>query len=194
MNLERGQRQTQRTKTALISAFTALLREKGYQATSIQDIVVRANTGRSTFYRYFQSKPDVILEMHKDIFARAKIGPTSAAAWLADDPPPQLVQLLENFRQTERSPIYAATELGADADYVIRQLDLLISRQFEESLHHSFAEQASAIPFAILAQSIAGVYSWLSRSAMLGDSAFTAMQLAEYIHRLSRAMLREALG
>ncbi len=194
MGIERGQRQAQRTKTALISAFAELLREKSYQATTIHDIVVRANTGRSTFYRYFQSKPDVILEMHKDIFARAKIGPTSAAAWLADEPPPQLVQLLEIFQQTGASPIYSSAELGTDADYVMRQMDALLSRHFAESLRDSFGEQASAIPFSTLAQSIAGTYSWLSRPAMQGDCTFTPLQLAEYIHRLSRAMLHEALG
>ncbi|CAN5828720.1 hypothetical protein BH10CHL1_BH10CHL1_15180 [soil metagenome] len=193
MGLARGQRQAERTKTAVIGAFTELLREKSYQATTIHDIVVRANTGRSTFYRYFQSKADVIVEMHKGIFNRAKIAPASAAEWLADEPPPQLGALLENFQQRGGSPIYSLVELGADADYVMRQMDLLLSCQFEESLHLSFAEQTSTIPFSILAQSIAGTYSWLSRSSMQGDCTFTPLELAEYIHRLSRAMLREAL-
>jgi len=194
MGIERGQRQAQRTKTAVISAFTELLREKSYQATTIHDIVMRANTGRSTFYRYFQSKADVILAMHKDIFARVKLAPTSAAEWLADEPPAQLVRLLETFRQTGVAPIYSSTELGTDADYVIRQMDRLLSHHFEESLRNSFPEGDSGIPFAILAQSIAATYSWLSRAAMQGDCAFTSLQLAEYIHRLSRVMLLETLG
>lgn len=194
MGLMRGQRQAQRTKAAVIGAFTELLREQSYQATTIHEIVVRANTGRSTFYRYFQSKADIIVEMHKDIFARAKISPASAAEWLAAEPPPSLVTLLEIFRQTGATPIYSSTELGADADYVIRQMDALLSHHFEESLRLSFAEQASTIPFVILGQSIAATYSWLSRAAMQGDCAFTPLQLAEYIHRLSRALLREALG
>jgi len=194
MGLMRGQRQAQRTKTAVIGAFTELLREKSYQATTIHEIVERANTGRSTFYRYFQSKADVIVEMHKDIFARVNIAPTSAAAWLAAEPPNQLIQMLALFRETGTTPIYSSTELGADADYVIRQMDALLSHHFEESLRRSFAEQDSTIPFVILGQSIAATYSWLTRAAMQGDCTFTPLQLAEYIHRLSRAMLREALG
>lgn len=194
MGIARGQRQAERTKTAVIRAFTELLREQSYQTITIQDIVGRANTGRSTFYRYFQSKADIILEMHKGIFARVKVGPTSADEWLAAAPPPQLVELLALFQQTNAAPLYSSTELGVDADYVMRQMDALLSRYFEESLRQTFGERQSTIPFALLAQSIAATYSWLSRTAMQGDCVYTPLQLAESIHRLSRAMLREALG
>jgi len=194
MGIARGQRQTERSKTAVINAFTELLREQSYQTITIQDIVGRANTGRSTFYRYFQSKADIIVEMHKGIFIRVKVGPTSANEWLATDPPPQLVEFLALFRQTSTAPFYSSAALGADADYVMRQMDALLSRCFEESLHRSFEERQSTIPFALLAQSIAATYSWFSRAAMQSDCVYTPLQFAESIRRLSRAMLREALG
>jgi AcrR family transcriptional regulator len=53
MSLQRGERQAQRTKEALEKAFVQLIREKNYDTITISDITNRANTGRSTFYRYF---------------------------------------------------------------------------------------------------------------------------------------------
>ncbi len=38
----------------------ALVLEKGYEATTIKDIVERANVGRSTFYAHYASKEDLL--------------------------------------------------------------------------------------------------------------------------------------
>src|SRR5688572_16979798 len=97
MGLQRGERQAQRTKEALESAFVQLTREKNYDAITINEIIERANTGRSTFYRYFQSKADILLSLHEGIFARFSFGLASAADWLADEPPSSLVRFLEQF-------------------------------------------------------------------------------------------------
>ncbi|MCB9106061.1 MAG: helix-turn-helix transcriptional regulator [Anaerolineales bacterium] len=47
---------------------TQLIHEKNYTAIAISDITERANTGRSTFYRYFQTKADLLVSLHEDIF------------------------------------------------------------------------------------------------------------------------------
>ncbi len=63
----RNDRRSQRTQQALIDALLALLAEKHYDEISINDIVNRANVGRSTFYAHYQTK-DALL---KAGFARA---------------------------------------------------------------------------------------------------------------------------
>ena len=194
MGLQRGERQAQRTKEALESAFVQLTHEKNYDAITINEIIKRANTGRSTFYRYFQSKADILLSLHEGIFARFSLGLASAADWLADEPPSSLVRFLEQFEAYGRLQMSFAYKLGKDVDYVVPKLDELLSGQFETSLRRSFSEEASRIPFDILARSIAGTYSWLIRAWFTGPRTVTAGQLAEYIHRLSRAAIREALG
>jgi AcrR family transcriptional regulator len=56
----RQDRRIQRTKLMLRSAMVALIREKGFEALTVQDIIDRADVGRSTFYTHFKSKEDLL--------------------------------------------------------------------------------------------------------------------------------------
>lgn len=51
-----------RTRNALHRALIELVREKGYTATSVEDITERANLGRATFYLHYKDKEDLLLE------------------------------------------------------------------------------------------------------------------------------------
>jgi AcrR family transcriptional regulator len=50
---------TERTLSAIWKAFLELIEEKGYEATSVQDIARAAKINRATFYRYYEDKPDL---------------------------------------------------------------------------------------------------------------------------------------
>lgn len=45
-----------RTRQMLIQALTGLIKEKGFQAISVQDLSERAGINRATFYAHFQDK------------------------------------------------------------------------------------------------------------------------------------------
>jgi len=49
-------RRVRRTRQLLVEAFVDLLKEKGFQAISVQDITARADVNRATFYAHFQDK------------------------------------------------------------------------------------------------------------------------------------------
>ncbi len=123
-SLERGQRQTERSKQALTTALLELLRQQSYQSITIQDIAGRANIGRSTFYRHFQSKADVLVEMHKEFFKSFALGILPANNALSHQPSPGLVRMLTLFKQAGGLPV-SLTSLGDDADYVFRQISRL---------------------------------------------------------------------
>jgi AcrR family transcriptional regulator len=48
----------------LAQAALALFDERGYEQTTVDDITERAGLGRSTFFRYYRSKEDVIFPDH----------------------------------------------------------------------------------------------------------------------------------
>jgi AcrR family transcriptional regulator len=53
-------RRVQKTRAAIQHALVALIVERGYEAVTVQDILDRANVGRSTFYAHFLDKQDVL--------------------------------------------------------------------------------------------------------------------------------------
>jgi len=64
-------RRIQRTRKLLQNALMELILEKGYAATTVQDIIDRANMGRSTFYAHFEDKENLLhseLEDMQEIF------------------------------------------------------------------------------------------------------------------------------
>jgi AcrR family transcriptional regulator len=60
MNKIKTDRRVERTRQLLQDALVSLILEKGYQKITIQDIIDRANVGRSTFYSHYRDKEDLL--------------------------------------------------------------------------------------------------------------------------------------
>jgi len=54
-------RRVERTRRLLGEALVALIRERGFAALSVQDVLDRAGVGRATFYAHFDNKEDLLL-------------------------------------------------------------------------------------------------------------------------------------
>lgn len=61
MEDEKADRRTRRTRQLLRDALLALLKEKRYEAISVQDIIERADVARSTFYVHYLDKDDLLV-------------------------------------------------------------------------------------------------------------------------------------
>jgi AcrR family transcriptional regulator len=72
------------TAQRLREAAYELFESQGYDATTVDDIADRAGLGRSTFFRHFRSKEDVIFPDHSDVLTRVR--DRLAAADPADTP------------------------------------------------------------------------------------------------------------
>ncbi len=60
-------RRVQRTRQLLQDALIAMVIEKGYDATTVQDIIDRANVGRATFYAHFPDKQTLLTSRLEDL-------------------------------------------------------------------------------------------------------------------------------
>lgn len=54
-------RRVRRTKQRLHEALMSLIVEKGYDKTTVQDLIDRADVGRSTFYAHYETKDDLLV-------------------------------------------------------------------------------------------------------------------------------------
>ena len=60
-------RRVRRTRKALHDALLTLMTEKSYDAVTVQDIIDRADVGRSTFYSHFTDKRDLLDSGFEDL-------------------------------------------------------------------------------------------------------------------------------
>ena len=94
-------RRVRRTRELLRNAFVSLVHEKGYDRVTVQDILDRADVGRSTFYAHYRDKEDLLRSGFEDVHA-ALAAEKEAAEQQTGAETPFLEPLLAVFRHVER--------------------------------------------------------------------------------------------
>lgn len=61
-------RRQKRTREAIFNAFTLLLSKRNYNQLSVQEIIDKANIGRTTFYAHFETKESLLEDLCSELF------------------------------------------------------------------------------------------------------------------------------
>ena len=61
-------RRQRKTREAVFSAFTELLRKKEFEKITVGEIIERADVGRATFYALFETKDDLLKALCEELF------------------------------------------------------------------------------------------------------------------------------
>lgn len=104
-------RRVRRTKSLLHRALIELMIECGYDRITLQDILNRADVGRSTFYAHFRDKDDLLLVSSTE-YLRAAVADAGSAV---NDP-----QIPES--STPLAPLYTLFRLASANPEVYRAL------------------------------------------------------------------------
>ena len=189
-------RQVQRTRDLLQKALIELIGERGYDAITIQDIVDRANVGRTTFYLHYQSKDDLFTSCHETIVSEFHFGPLyplSRKELLSPEAPPGMISAYRHLEDA-RTLLYPIFQ-GKDSLMILRRiLRDWSAQEIEASLRAAFAETASTIPVDVLANYLAGAQIALVQWWLEKRQPHTPETLAQTFHRLQRAAIRDAFG
>lgn len=188
-------RRVQRTRELLQKALIELVGERGYDAITIQDIVDRANVGRTTFYLHYRGKDELFMSCHEAIVNQFHFGllyPLSREALLSPEAPPGMTPAIRHLQEA-RALLYPIFQ-GKDSPLILRRIRDWSARQIEATLRAAFAESDSTIPFDLLASYLAGAQIAWVQWCLEQRPAQTPENLAQTFHRLQRAAIRDAFG
>jgi AcrR family transcriptional regulator len=183
------ERKKQKTRWAIQEHALRLFAEQGYEATTVDQIAAAAEISPSTFFRYFPTKEDLVIQDQYDDMiveilrvAPAELGPVGALRWAAK-------AAFESMSPADESSL-------RDRSRLVMSVPALRARSLENFLsttdliRTSIAERAGRDPddveLRILAGAIVGaivgvIEGWLSdgepvRLAVLIDTVFASIE------------------
>ena len=184
----KSDRRVRRTRQLLHDALLALMREHDYERITVQDILDRANVGRSTFYTHFYDKEDLLLsglEEIRQLFERRGNTQQNGEA-------PLSLELFRHVRQYE--PMYRALAGNRSGERVLRHVHKYIAEHLRERLDRFVpAEQALAPPREVLVGYLESTLLSLLTWWLEQGSAYTPEQMSAMYRSLVLPGLLAAL-
>jgi AcrR family transcriptional regulator len=172
------ERKKARTRASIREHALRLFREQGYQATTVEQIAAAAEVSPSTFFRYFPTKEDVILQDNMDTlmveaFERqpAGLSPVAAARaatreMVASMNPAQW----EQFRQTTALTMTVPEVRARAMDEFARTIGILAD---------AMAKRAGRSPDDLAVRALAGAIIGVIMSVTMPWTNWTGEQISE---------------
>jgi AcrR family transcriptional regulator len=188
MKTQKDDRRSQRTRQALHQALFALVREKRYETITVQDIIDRANVGRSTFYAHFVDKEDLasygMEEMLDDLAKHsAPAGPGLIATRV----------LFEHVRQ--QFPLFQMQMRDRGLELFFERGHAFWSKKIEQDLQARLPPgQTPAVPPAIVASYVTGAWVTLLKWWLDNKMPYTPERMEEIFQHLVMPGVEAALG
>jgi AcrR family transcriptional regulator len=163
-------RRAARTRRALHEALISLILRKGYEATTIQNIIDEADVGRSTFYAHYKGKEDLL----RGGFERLRADLTQARGGVSDGRGARrspLIFSLALFQHADGyKDVYRALVSGRGGAVAVSEIRRVLSDFVKEEL--SVTKLNGAVPLELALQFIVSAFLavltwWLERKPEL---------------------------
>lgn len=188
-------RRVERTRQLLEAALLALIKEKGFDAISVQDIIDRANVGRATFYAHYDNKLDLLASGFEGLEADLKKEQGDARNHSANADERLFsfshALLAHAYRHREVFPAMVSKGGGAVVQHVLRNLLLQLVRDDVKTM--ALQENKNLVPPEAVAQFIAGGLFGLLMWWLNGKMQLSVEDANKVFRRLSVPALKAAL-
>jgi AcrR family transcriptional regulator len=177
------ERKKARTRAAIREHALRLFREQGYSGTTVEQIAEAAEVSPATFYRYFPTKEDVVLQDDLDVLAfqtfeqqPPELGPLAAMrAAMADARPRFTAAERQRFRETTMLTL-AVPEIRARAlDEFARTIDIFAAAMAKRTGREPDDPQVRTIAGAIFGVILATALPALDKGDVEIDELFTTI-------------------
>jgi len=173
---EKNDRRSQRTRRLLSAALVELIRAKDYKTITVNDIIERADVGRSTFYAHYKDKDDLFLgELDRVIEVLSHRIPSQ-------DEMPFFPSLGLFQHVSEEYELYKALVWTPGIDLLIKHMQKSLTQRVEQGLQNSGKEYD--IPLPILANFITGSFLTLLKWWLENKKKQTPEQINEMFKNL----------
>ncbi len=174
-------RRIQRTRQGLQDALLALILEKGFDAVTVQDVIDRANVGRSTFYAHFQDKEDLLLSGFEHL--RTEFEGFFLGQELTDESPwafsLSMFQHAENHRD-----LYKALAGKQGGNIALAHIQKYLYAYLLEHLKEQLPKRKKNISPEVLTHFISSSFISLLTWWLNNDSSYSAAQMNDYFRQL----------
>jgi len=190
MREEKADRRSRRTRRLLAEALISLLPEKRYDRITVQDIIDRADVGRSTFYAHYRDKEDLLISEFTRVLdvLMQHDSPDEAGSQ-------QVLPSLGLFRHIqEQHQLYKSLVRGRGVDFLFNAGHQHLSATMERRLA-ALAVDADqlAVPLPILAEYLAGTLITLLRWWLDRDMPYTPERMHAIFEELALPAVQQVL-
>lgn len=137
-------RRQAKTRSAIFTAFIELVGEKSYEKITIQEIIEKADIGRSTFYIHFETKEDLLDAVCSEVFdhilhSAEDIHHTHGSVQIEGQPNSVICHMLQHIRENDHSilTLFSSEENSFFLFHFKDHLKDLVSRQFDHHIKES---------------------------------------------------------
>lgn len=192
---QKPDRRIQRTQHLLRETLVALILEKGYDAITVQDILDRANIGRSTFYAHYRDKDELLMSGFQALFALFQGDYLQAATPGADPAQASRDISLFFFRHAaSHHGLYRAMIGEKGGRVILERMKLFLTQLVREHLTAQLAGRGKDVPVDAIAHYLAGSYLALLTWWLDHDLPCSAEEMDALFQRLVFPGIREILG
>lgn len=181
MNETITDRRILRTRKSIHLAMIFLIRNKGYEAITVQDIIDEANVGRSTFYSHYTGKENLLRKSFAHLRVLLEAYQADVSAKQGDGEGQRLTFSIAMFEHAgENLDIYRALVGGRGITVAISSIRELISDLVRSEMAATPEKNAgTGTQQEILVQYVAGAFMgvltwWLDRGARVSPTEIDA--------------------